>query len=300
LVVSELGSNVVKHASSGTIQLRPLQQGGRNGLRIECDDNGSGIDDPEQALTDGYSTSGSLGIGLGTVNRLMDDLELSNLPGAGLRVICHRWVRPCAGGLASRLLEFGVATRPCRGHRENGDAFVIKCWEEKALTGILDGLGHGPLAQRAAQAGRQYLEQHFDQPLDNLFRGVERACRATRGVVMALARFDLATKKLTMASVGNIEVRLLARNIPVQPLVRRGVLGLNAPNPVLTEHLWTPDAILMMHSDGLSGRWRWDQISRLANESVNQIASELLLDFGKSEDDVTVLVVTNARGKDAA
>src|SRR5713101_890267 len=107
LVVSELASNMVKHASGGTIELAPLQRGGKTGLHITCEDTGQGIADPEQALTDGYSTAGSLGIGLGTVNRLMDDLELGNRPGSGLRVVCHRWLRPKASGLAGRMLEFG-------------------------------------------------------------------------------------------------------------------------------------------------------------------------------------------------
>src|SRR5207245_4002449 len=156
--------------------------------------------------------------------------------------------QPKPGGLAMRLLDFGAAPRPCRNQRENGDAFVIKSWEEQALAGILDGLGHGPLAQRAAQTGRQYIERHFDQPLENLFRGVEIACRSSRGVVMALARFDLSARKLTVANVGNIEVRVVMGPAPVQVNVRRGVLGLNAPKPLLTEHRWTSGEMLVMHS----------------------------------------------------
>ena len=74
---------------------------------------------------------------------------------------------------------------------------------------MIDGLGHGELARRASQTARRYVEHHFDQPLVNIFRGADRACRATRGVVMALARFDMVSRKVTIASVGNIEVRLI-------------------------------------------------------------------------------------------
>src|SRR5262249_7103177 len=136
LVVSELASNVIKHATGGIFQFTSLERGGRTGLCIECEDTGGGLANPDQALTDGYSTAGSLGIGLGAVNRLMDDLELHNRAGEGLRVVCHRWIRSKPGGVAARLLEFGVATRPCRHMRENGDAFVIKCWENNALAGV--------------------------------------------------------------------------------------------------------------------------------------------------------------------
>jgi hypothetical protein len=178
---------------------------------------------------------------------------------------------------------------------ENGDAFVIVQWERYALAGVIDGLGHGPFAQRAAQTARQYIEQHFDQPLDSLFRGVQRACRATRGVVMALARVDLARGKLTVGSVGNIEVRLFGSAEHFSLIVRRGVIGLNAPSPALLEHPWTPQCILVMHSDGLRTHWHWSEFPGLAESSPDVIAQRLLNTLGKTEDDSTVVVAKDER-----
>src|SRR5437868_8197732 len=137
----------------------------------------------------------------------MDDLEFCSYVQRGLRIVCERWLGPKTARCITRGMACGVATRSCRFLPENGDAFVIKQWERGALAGIIDGLGHGQFARRASQTARFYVEQHFDQPLESLFRGVERACRTTRGVVMALAKFDLDEHKLTIANVGNIEVR---------------------------------------------------------------------------------------------
>ena len=92
-----------------------------------------------------------------------------------------------------RRLEFGAATRSYRLLPENGDAFIIQQWEGHALGGLIDGLGHGELAQKAAQTARHYVEHHFDQPLANIFLGVGRACRATRGVVMTLSLLNLSS-----------------------------------------------------------------------------------------------------------
>lgn len=75
-------------------------------------------------MTDGYSTAGGLGIGLGTVNRLMDDLEFHARPDRGLLIVCQRWLRPEGGGLCAERLIFGAATRPCRMLRENADRDV--------------------------------------------------------------------------------------------------------------------------------------------------------------------------------
>jgi len=292
IVTTELASNLVKHAGGGAIKLNVLESGDRRGIGIESEDDGPGIPDIEQAVTDGYSTAGSLGTGLGTVNRLMDNLDFRVKPQAGLRIVCQRWIRS-ENKISAKWLEFGAATRACRLLPENGDAMVIKQWNDSALVGIIDGLGHGRFAQKASLAARQYVEQHFDQPLDSLFRGVSRACRATRGVVMALSRFDLTRQTISFASVGNIEIRLIGSEHP-RLVIRRGVLGLNAPNPVISENAWTATSILVMHSDGLRTRWQWEEFQDVAQLPPAAIARQLLNKLGKIEDDATVIVVKNA------
>jgi anti-sigma regulatory factor (Ser/Thr protein kinase) len=294
LVVTELASNLIRHASGGSIKLDAVRANGLAGLEIQSLDNGPGISDVEQAITDGYSTAGGLGLGLGTVNRLMDELEVHSGPKGGLCIACRRWARARPLGGPWGGLAFGAATRSCRQLPENGDAFIFKQWEGHALAGVIDGLGHGQFAQRASQTARQYIEQHFDQPLANLFLGVGRACRATRGVVMALARFDLARQKLIVASVGNIEVRLVGSPERFNLVVRRGIVGLNAPNPVILEHPWTSSCLLIMHSDGVRTHWNWNDFSELGRDTPNVIARRLLSELGSMDDDATVIAARSA------
>lgn len=294
LVVTELASNLIRHASHGRIRLTAMVAEGRSGMQIESEDEGPGILDVEQAMTDGYSTADSLGLGLGTINRLMDDLEFSSGPNGGLRVVCQKWVRPKPVSVPARELVFGIATRSCRLQPENGDAFLVKHWERNALAGVIDGLGHGELARRASQTARRYVEDHFDQPLANIFRGADRACRATRGVVMALARFDMAKGTITVASVGNIEVRLGGCTERANIVVRRGVIGLNAPAAHSTEHTWNPACLLVMHSDGLRANWDWKEFSPSGGDTPDIMARRLLNKFGNIEDDATVLVARSS------
>jgi anti-sigma regulatory factor (Ser/Thr protein kinase)/serine/threonine protein phosphatase PrpC len=296
LAVTELASNLTKHAGGGEIRLLVIEGDGRVGIQIESEDNGPGISDVERAVTDGYSTAGSLGTGLGTVNRLMDELEFRpRAHRAGLHIVCQRWLRPNLKNFRLRSLEFGAATRAYRMLPENGDAIILRQWEGHALTGVIDGLGHGHFAKKAAQTARQYIEQHFDQPLASLFRGAGRTCRATRGVVMALARFDIARETLAVANVGNVEVRLIGGPERPNLVVRRGILGLNAPNPVLTEHPWTSSSILIVHSDGLRTHWHWDEFQGLAHEPPGMIALQLLRKLGKIDDDATVVVAKGVK-----
>lgn len=294
LAVAELASNLLKHAAGGELRFEPMQSAGRTGLRVESLDCGPGIADFERALRDGYSSVGSLGTGLGTVNRLMDDLEYHALPAGGSRIVCSRWLRTETHRRA-RQLEIGVASRAYRQGLENGDAFVSREWGSGALVGVIDGLGHGQFAHRAAQVARQYIDQHYDLPLEAVFRGVGRTCQATRGVVMALALFDHDRKRFTCASIGNIELRVHGSAAPIRFIARRGVVGQQAPVPVAEEYPWEEGMTLVMHSDGVRARWSWSDFPTLWRERPSQIAQRLLCALGREDDDATVLVVRSVR-----
>jgi serine/threonine protein phosphatase PrpC len=202
-------------------------------------------------------------------------------------------VQPCG-------LDCGAATRAHPQMTVNGDAVVLKQWSEGALVGVIDGLGHGQFAHRAAQTAWQYVESHFDQPLEAIFRGVGRVCQVTRGVVMALARFDvcppLSVYRFTFASIGNIEARLFGSAQSRHFIVRRGVIGLHTPRPVITEHHWEPGSVLILHSDGVTTRWRWEDFAHLTRAPATVIARQLLGALAKDNDDATVVVVKGVEG----
>lgn len=294
LAASELASNLVKHGKGGTLTLSKVTANGRAGVMLEVCDQGPGIPDINQALADGYSTVGSLGTGLGAVNRLMDELDITSAPGCGAQIVCRKWARerPRSTGLCP--LEVGAASRPRYLEAANGDSFAIKQWDSSVLVGVIDGLGHGLHAQGAAQAARDYVERHFDLPLDQLFRGVDRACRGTRGVVMALARFDWDRACITTASVGNIEWRVFPASRTNYFEIRRGIIGSNAPNPIVKEHPWHAQNILVLHTDGLRTHWSSDEFPALLDKPAAEIAQGLLRALAKDDDDATALVVRRA------
>jgi anti-sigma regulatory factor (Ser/Thr protein kinase) len=294
LVAVELATNLVKHAGGGRLVFTPMDIGGRIGLQIESIDQGPGIEDVERVVADGVSSAGSLGTGLGAVNRLMDDFEIESLRGHGARIVCRKWVRRYAASTRPCPLDIGAATRPRLANDANGDAFTIKHWAESALVGVIDGLGHGQSACRAAQSARQYVESHFDSPLGQIFRGVGRACHSTRGVVMALALFDWGTGRLVFASLGNIEVRVFPSSAPFRFRIRRGVIGLNAPSVTATEHPWTAQDVMVMHSDGLSTRWGWKDFPGIETKPAAVAARDLLRALGNDDDDATVVVIRSA------
>ena len=294
LAVRELATNLVKHAKDGILRLRRTEESGRAGIQIDSEDQGPGVANVEQAIADDFSTSGGLGCGLGAVNRLMDEFHVTSRPGAGTSIVCKRWLRPDVPTALACPLDFGVATRPRPLMPVNGDTFVIKQWGESALVGVIDGLGHGQFAYRAAQAARQYVERHYDRPLAEIFLGVSRACHATRGVVMGLALFDWGRATLTFASVGNVEARVFGSPEPMNFVYPRGILGVSGRRPVVTQHRWDLTNVMVLYSDGLITHWRWSDFPYLAEASATVAAQGLLRAFARETDDATVVVVKSA------
>ncbi len=91
--ISELARNVVQYAGTGEVLLSAIAIGSRRGIQVSAMDQGPGISDPELAMRDGYSTGGSLGLGLPGTRRLADDFSLVTVLGEGTTVTFKMWVR---------------------------------------------------------------------------------------------------------------------------------------------------------------------------------------------------------------
>jgi len=89
--ISELARNIVSYARKGQITLKMVNGLNRQGISVVATDDGPGITDIRQALRDGFSTSGSLGLGLPGVRRLMDEFEIDSQPGRGTIVAVKKW-----------------------------------------------------------------------------------------------------------------------------------------------------------------------------------------------------------------
>jgi serine/threonine-protein kinase RsbT len=89
---SELARNTLVHGGGGTMRLEELQTGSRRGLRLTFDDKGPGIVDVDLAMSNGYSTGGGLGLGLGGAKRLSNEFEIVSTVGQGTTIRIVRWL----------------------------------------------------------------------------------------------------------------------------------------------------------------------------------------------------------------
>lgn len=91
--ISELARNIVSYAQRGEIEISEITQARRTGLQIVARDEGPGIADLAAAMTDGFSTGNSLGLGLPGTKRIVDQFDIQSAPGQGVTVRIVKWTR---------------------------------------------------------------------------------------------------------------------------------------------------------------------------------------------------------------
>ena len=93
-VVSELASNIIKYAGKGVLSIQAQPKFKGECFEVEAKDKGPGITDKKQALEDGFSESGTLGLGLPGIKRMVDEFTLDSEPGQGTRVFVRKYYPP--------------------------------------------------------------------------------------------------------------------------------------------------------------------------------------------------------------
>jgi serine/threonine-protein kinase RsbT len=90
---SELGRNTYKYAGGGVMLWRALIDNDSKGLELRFSDEGPGIADVNEAMREGHTTGGGLGMGLPGAKRLMDEMEIQSVVGKGTMVTVRKWRR---------------------------------------------------------------------------------------------------------------------------------------------------------------------------------------------------------------
>lgn len=187
-------------------------------------------------------------------------------------------------------MDFGIVHRPKSGRNISGDAYLIKEGGEATLVCLVDGLGSGEAAAEAAQAAIRCVEVSSTLPLSDIMAKCHQALRGTRGAVMALLRVSFAESTITFVGVGNIGIHVRSTAL-IKPISRNGIVGHRLPRLQEFTYPYTQGDLFVLHSDGISSRLTLDgALWTEGAQDVQTLADEIARNFGKENDDVTVLV----------
>jgi anti-sigma regulatory factor (Ser/Thr protein kinase) len=290
IIATELANNLVKHAKRGELLLQALHGTGRVMLEIVSVDRGPGMQ-VERCMRDGYSTGGTAGTGLGAISRLSQLFDVYSAESQGTVAVSRIERQLDAAVLSATFgLEFGAINLALSGEIECGDAWRIAANDGVLAVMVADGLGHGPLAARAAQAAAQaFSENPFDQPSAALQR-FHTSLSGGRGAAAACAILDADQRKVRYAGVGNIAGTLTSPSRTRGMVSHNGILGVELQRKQQFEYDYAPDDRIVMHSDGMSQRWSLADYPGLSFRHAAVIAGVLYRDHARLRDDVTVVV----------
>lgn len=294
IMAAEAATNIAKHATRGEIILRSTGEP-RRGVDLIAIDAGPGIRDLEKALTDGYSTAGSGGTGLGAIARLASALDIFTLPGAGT-VIAARLESVDGGTTPTSAFETGVVRSAKRGESESGDDWTMTVDEQRgrAVLMLADGLGHGLAAAEASRRAVELAAEHSTAPPSQIVAALHRGLRSTRGAAVAVAELVASENTLRYAGLGNISASIVGSSGSKSLVSHNGIAGHEMRKIQEFSYDWSGDALLVMHSDGISAKWDLSRYPGLFSRHPSVVAGVIYRDFSRGRDDSLVVVVRRA------
>jgi anti-sigma regulatory factor (Ser/Thr protein kinase) len=294
LVVSELATNLSKHARGGEMLLRPLYHRGSypasKGIEILAIDRGPGMRDITLARQDGYSTAGTLGHGFGSVERQSDFFQIYSQP-TGSVVLARLWaIRPAVESRKPPY-EIGAVTVSRAGEDISGDDWDWTMRDGRFAIMVADGLGHGVLAHDAAVAATDIFRRFHDESPSRVITDTHASLRATRGAAVAMVAVDTDRGVASYCGLGNISAFVVPpTGLRHGMISQNGTAGHVASRIIEFSYPVPKQSTLVLSSDGLGSQWDLDRYPGLRSRHPSVIAAILYRDFSRRHDDVTVVV----------
>lgn len=187
-------------------------------------------------------------------------------------------------------LTWGAVCRPKHGQSVSGDVYlVLPLAGDALLATVIDGLGGGEEAARAALGAAATIRANPERPLQELIQRSHTAIHGTRGAVIGLLLFDLLRRRLSYVGVGNIGVYAYSQN-PIKPISKNGILGYRMPSLLELSYSYNQGDVFVVFSDGISSRFTLDRALNGATDP-QELAETILKQYGKATDDATVVVI---------
>jgi len=246
ILASEAATNIAKHAGRGDVVLRSLGAGARPGAEVIAIDAGPGIADLQRAVTDGYSTAGSSGTGLGAMSRLASAFDIYTSAGAGTVLVARVTRARGATSGDAHPFEIGAVRVPKRGESACGDDWGLAFANGRAMLAVADGLGHG---QFAADASRRAVNVAVERSADQagmIVAQVHAALRSTRGAALAIAELDTTGASVRYAGLGNISASIVSPRESKSLVSYNGIAGHEARKIQEFAYQWPRDALLVL------------------------------------------------------
>lgn len=290
LIVAEITSNLLKHTPGGEILCGIVGEGSQQYIEIISIDEGPGFNDLPSMLLDGVSTSNTLGYGLGSIKRMSDFFSIYSQKGWG-SILVSRMNKEETKGLSQAVSVTSlVVAKP--SETLSGDGCTYKTSERYFKLLLMDGLGHGPEANKAVMEGfNSFKLCPYHVPAE-IIRFMHYPLKRTRGGVGTIVIYDLITRKYQILGVGNISTKLVGNIESKNVMSYNGIIGHNIPNTMSSHEADGGDyRFIILCSDGIKSRWDISKFPMIKRYDPIFMAAAIYKDFARKTDDMSVVII---------
>ncbi|MDH5402094.1 MAG: ATP-binding protein [Candidatus Heimdallarchaeota archaeon] len=327
LVITEMLTNVEKYAKSrADIYAKAwIQENSIIGIEITCTDYGPGISNLNNAFLDGYSTSNSLGLGLGAMKKMSDDLDIKtrlfeNQNVSSGTTIIFRKKLPLTSKFEIRENSIDEISENINTIRRNKDKQLVsqRLWKIDGLVrsksriqisgddivkinedryiiaAIIDGLGSGVEAKLASEIAALVIEENHNLGLEELVNLIHQYSLKTIGSQILIVKICKEKNLMEYIGIGNVRGYVL-KGVQTKSLHSiNGIVGKNIPKLFKISTIEFPNRLpitIVLHSDGISRSWIVEMNKNFLRIPPLELSEKILHLYGKYEDDASIVVI---------
>ncbi|MGN7205412.1 serine/threonine protein kinase [Pedobacter sp. SAFR-022] len=290
LIVAEITSNLDKYTNGGEVLCAVQGLGNDQYMEIIALDSGPGFNDLALMMGDGISSGSTLGHGLGSIKRMSDFFSIYSLKGWGT-ILVSRLYKTDARTENRRIVVRGIVV-PKPPEKVSGDGFTYKFSERYFKLMLMDGLGHGPEANKAVEeAFSAFKLCPLHDPAD-IVRYMHPPLKKTRGGVGTVLVYDGQKDVYSILGVGNIASKIVGNTECKNIMPYNGIIGHNIPNTMTSHEIPAKDyKFIVMCSDGIKTRWDITKYPHIQRYDPIIIAAAIYKDFARHTDDMSVVII---------
>ncbi len=182
-------------------------------------------------------------------------------------------------------IEHGIAIRACPGERCSGDTAVVRHMNDKTiLAAIVDVTGHGYKASQVAAQITAFFKKCRPGDPGRIMHRLNEIIAGTQGAAIGLCLINIELGTLEYAGTGNTVFRRFGEE-DTRLVSRDGIVGVNMRTPNIQSLTLNNRDLILMYTDGISNKFRFDPRSGVQQQRASIIANMLVREFGKSYDD---------------
>lgn len=191
-------------------------------------------------------------------------------------------------------VKYAYDVKPFKGCSVSGDKFyTCKNDDGDTLIYLIDMSGHGHNANKYGEDLLKIIEDKLDKDRSVVEQIKELHALTNNNQLCVLAIAQIcASGYVQFASVGTVVGRYIHNSSGVSQYIAQddGVLGYILPRARLHE-LDIKDGLFLIYSDGVKSHFNLKEYESILTDSLEEVASNIVADFGKDDDDVSCVAI---------